>query len=169
MRTYEVLKIVNFDGGQITLDKDQAAARQHKLKKIKGNLYEVTGKIQFKVGEIIGLEENMIKRVHQVCLRDLSAPQVGDVEEGAESENQDSHNNETTEDTADNENSNGDPDNSASGQSAENGLAQLAAEDLESMHWKQVRKLVEDNGGEWVNKPKGIEFLKQKIAENAAS
>lgn len=164
MRTYEVLKIVNFDGGQITLDKDQAAARQHKLKKIKGDLYEVTGKIQFKVGEIIGLEENMIKRVHQACLRDLSAPQSGDVVKGAESENQDGHDNETT---ADNDNLTG-KENGTGGQTAENELAKLTAEDLESMHWKQVQKLVEVNGGEWVNKPRGIEFLKQKIAENAA-
>lgn len=35
-------------------------------------------------------------------------------------------------------------------------------EDLESLHWSQLRKMVEDAGGTWSNKTDAIAFLKAK-------
>jgi len=34
---------------------------------------------------------------------------------------------------------------------------------FKDMHWTQVRKLVEQNGGEWVNVESGIEFLEARL------
>lgn len=167
MRMYEVLKIVNFDGGRITLNKEQAAARRHKLKKIKGDCYEITGRTQFKVGEKIGLDSEAIKRVHKQALRDVGGQPSEEADSGHVSDGgEDSQKAVGRAGSAGSGNS-GD-DGAGNDNAAAQDLNPLNAADLEGVHWTQLKKMVEDAGGEWVNKPKGIEFLKQKAA-NAAN
>ena len=57
---YKVESTLDLFTGEITLTKKQASDRAHNLKAIKvdkeGNgLYEITGHVQFKAGEIIGI------------------------------------------------------------------------------------------------------------------
>lgn len=41
-------------------------------------------------------------------------------------------------------------------------VASDEAPDFEAMHWKQLKRMVEDNGGEWINKESAITFLRGK-------
>ena len=59
MLKYITLAIVELFGGLIGLSKKQAVRRGKTLKKVKDRdgVYEILSKVQFKVGEIIGLED----------------------------------------------------------------------------------------------------------------
>lgn len=35
----------------------------------------------------------------------------------------------------------------------------MTLEELKSMHWSQLKKMVEDNGGQWETKEKAVQFL----------
>jgi hypothetical protein len=56
MKIYKTEKILNFSGGLIGLSRDQAKVRSHLLKKVKKGVYHILGKVVFKAGEKIGLD-----------------------------------------------------------------------------------------------------------------
>lgn len=58
MPQYEVTKspLTLPAGVKVQLTKEQASLREHCLKPLKGNVYEVTLPIQFKIGEVLGFE-----------------------------------------------------------------------------------------------------------------
>lgn len=56
MKEYKTIGVVDVNCGYIGLTKEQAAVRIDRLKKVKGDIYEVTGPLQFKAGEVIRLE-----------------------------------------------------------------------------------------------------------------
>lgn len=57
MKKYETTGVINLFGGVVGLSKAQAASRSHALKKLKSGRFEVVAPVQFKAGEIIGLEK----------------------------------------------------------------------------------------------------------------
>lgn len=58
MRQYKVLQTVGFASGVIGLSADQARPRLRALEKTKTNgIYKLIGSVEFKAGEVIGLEE----------------------------------------------------------------------------------------------------------------
>lgn len=56
MKTYKALGIVDIFGGLIGLTKKQVAVRPGTLNKVRTGVYEVYKPVQFKAGEVIGLE-----------------------------------------------------------------------------------------------------------------
>lgn len=63
MKLYSVDKVITLQAGVITLTDAQAAARQHCLKRLMGKgRYEIQKPVQFKRGEVIGLEGISIKQ-----------------------------------------------------------------------------------------------------------
>lgn len=57
MKKYTVVDRPFFSkGGILMLTKEQAKPRMHLLKHIKGDHYEVTGEVCFKVGEELGID-----------------------------------------------------------------------------------------------------------------
>ncbi|MFK5951770.1 MAG: hypothetical protein QM498_01855 [Desulfobacterium sp.] len=55
MEKYKTTGLVTLYQGQIGLAKNQAAVRKRKLKKVKGDIYEIIAPVQFKAGEVIRL------------------------------------------------------------------------------------------------------------------
>ena len=57
-----VLSVISFAAGQrLALSEGQAKARRHALKKIGNGLYVTTAEVQFKAGEVIGVEGDLPK------------------------------------------------------------------------------------------------------------
>ena len=56
MKQYRVTKKVEFEQGTIGLSDAQAATRAWNLKPVGRGRYEIAGHIEFKVGEVIGLD-----------------------------------------------------------------------------------------------------------------
>ncbi len=57
MKQYKTLKTVELFAGQIGLSDEQAAPRADRLKAIEKGVYEIIAPVQFKAGEVIGLED----------------------------------------------------------------------------------------------------------------
>jgi len=57
MKTYKTNQILELHTGRIRLNAEQAGKRKSFLRPSKGkDIYEITGKVQFISGEIVGLE-----------------------------------------------------------------------------------------------------------------
>jgi len=68
---YEVTgRVCRISTGVLELSKEQAAARLHNLKPVKGKrpLYEVVGPVEFKVGEKIGYEGDLPKSMAEILV-----------------------------------------------------------------------------------------------------
>jgi hypothetical protein len=139
MKMYTVSAITSLHEGRVVLDAKQARRRRHNIKLIEGDLYEIIKPVQFKIGEMIGLDEATLKKVHLVNL----AP-VGDSTTALD----DGDNSDAGEQSVGGNEGDGDSD----GQGSDG--------ELEKMHYKEIQKLVEAKGGVWKNKVKGIEFLR---------
>lgn len=62
MRTYTVIAVLGFNPGTVLgLSKEQAHRRRHLLKPLGEGLYEVTGRVEFKVGEEIATDVELNK------------------------------------------------------------------------------------------------------------
>ncbi|MCK5541706.1 MAG: hypothetical protein KAI40_03365 [Desulfobacterales bacterium] len=72
--------IIRLGAGLIKLDKKQAAGRLGKLKNIKNDLYEITGHVEFKAGEVISLDPD------KATLARLELSEKGLAQEKAEKE-----------------------------------------------------------------------------------
>ena len=57
MKPYRTLAIIRLYTGKIGLTDVQAQRRMGCLKKIKDDVYEISGEVSFKAGEVIGLED----------------------------------------------------------------------------------------------------------------
>jgi len=57
MKRYRTTKTVDFFCGRIGLSGDQAASRARNLRPVADGLFEITGPLQFKAGEVISLDE----------------------------------------------------------------------------------------------------------------
>ena len=56
MKTYKTSGVVSLSIGKIGLSEAQAEPRKLFLKKVRGDVYDITGPIQFKAGEVIKLD-----------------------------------------------------------------------------------------------------------------
>ena len=65
MRRFKTIAPTTLHGGIVELTRSQALPRERSLRHLEGDLYEVRGMIQFKVGEIIGLRGEVNKRLLQ--------------------------------------------------------------------------------------------------------
>ena len=72
MKKYQTLKTITFLTGILELSPEQAAKRQHRLKKkgVRGSKYEVIDEVQFKAGEIIGIEK--VNKLYEPHLREIA-------------------------------------------------------------------------------------------------
>ncbi len=63
MKTYRVTSPFNVDPGTVLkLVPAQSAPRKHVLKEIEKGTFQTTGPVQFKVGEVVGIEGALSKR-----------------------------------------------------------------------------------------------------------
>lgn len=66
MKQYLITDVVNFNTGVILeLSEKQHKVREHCLKKLGGNKYEVLKTVQFKRGEVVGLDGELDKCLQQ--------------------------------------------------------------------------------------------------------
>jgi hypothetical protein len=71
---YRVLEPATFGpGARLTLTEDQAAPRRHVLMRLSGDLYETTDLVQFKAGEVLGVQGDLPKSL-QAILSDTEKP-----------------------------------------------------------------------------------------------
>ena len=62
MKQYTITEAMNFNTGSILeLTEKQYKGREHCLKKLGNNKYEALATVQFKIGEVIGLDEEVDK------------------------------------------------------------------------------------------------------------
>lgn len=57
MRQYQTTGMIEVHCGYIGLNDRQAAVRQGKLRPVSDGVFEVTGPVQFKAGEVLGFNE----------------------------------------------------------------------------------------------------------------
>jgi hypothetical protein len=64
MKKFQVIgSALSLGAGTIELTEAQAKVRLHALDRVKGNVYKINNVIQFKVGEIIGLDAELPKTI----------------------------------------------------------------------------------------------------------
>jgi len=149
MRMYTVGAIITVNDGRVVMNQKQAFRRRHHVKRIEGDVYEILKPVQFKIGEQIGLDDTAVKKVH---LASLSA--VGGGTEDDEQNSSPQGNSQPNQDPEGSDSQISEPDASD--------LPVEGNEELENLHWKKLKEMVESNGGTWVNKIEGIAFLKSQ-------
>jgi len=72
MKDYKTIGVVSLFGGVVGLSSEQAESRPNAVKKLKSGEYEVIAPVQFKAGEIIGLDN--VGKTTLALLEDLQKP-----------------------------------------------------------------------------------------------
>lgn len=63
MNRFKTIAVTNLHTGIVELSRAQAVVRERSLRNLEGDFYEITGPIQFKVGEEIGFDGEVNKRL----------------------------------------------------------------------------------------------------------
>lgn len=56
MNRFKVVTVASLFSGVVKLDRNQAATREHALRHLQGDVYEILAPIQFKAGEVLGYD-----------------------------------------------------------------------------------------------------------------
>lgn len=73
MKLFQTSGVISLFGGLVGLNEHQATLRKLALEKVEGDVYRVVSEVQFKAGEVIGLES--VPKVFKNILSDLSEPE----------------------------------------------------------------------------------------------
>lgn len=84
MRKYRIIKMIEVSPGTVVvLTPEQAAPRQHRLESLGDGRYRTKDLLQFKAGEVVGLVEYVLPKVHEERVELIDEQAEGAVEPGA--------------------------------------------------------------------------------------